>query len=126
MALLTRTDRVTHCPYKGDANYFSVVADGKTIENSIWTYETPFPAMAEISGHLAFYPDKVRIEEVARLGVTFEAGVRPSDGCSDARASSARRASVRADTPKDRADPRISRHQEDHNKDIEQEAGDIG
>jgi uncharacterized protein (DUF427 family) len=65
MALLKRTDRVTHCPYKGDANYFSVVADDKTIENAIWTYETPFPAMAEISGHLAFYPDKVKIEEVA-------------------------------------------------------------
>jgi uncharacterized protein (DUF427 family) len=65
MALLARTDRVTHCPYKGDANYYSVVADGTTLENSIWTYETPFPAMAEISGHLAFYPDKVKIEEVA-------------------------------------------------------------
>jgi uncharacterized protein (DUF427 family) len=65
LALMTRTDRVTHCPYKGDANYFSINADGKTLENSIWTYETPFPAMAEISGHLAFYPDKVRIEEVA-------------------------------------------------------------
>src|SRR6266403_411078 len=65
MALLARTERVTHCPYKGDANYFSIAANGKTIENAIWTYETPFPAMAEISGHLAFYPDKVRIEEVA-------------------------------------------------------------
>ena len=65
MALLTRTDRVTHCPYKGDANYFSIVADGKAIENAIWTYETPFPAMAEISRHSAFYPDKVKIEEVA-------------------------------------------------------------
>jgi uncharacterized protein (DUF427 family) len=65
MALLARTDRVTHCPYKGDANYFSVVANGKAIENAIWTYETPFPAMAEISGHLAFYPDKVTIEELA-------------------------------------------------------------
>ena len=65
MQLLKRTERTTHCPYKGDANYFSVVADGKTLENSIWTYETPFPAMAEISGHLAFYPDKVKIEEVA-------------------------------------------------------------
>ena len=40
-------------------------ANGKTIENAIWTYETPFPAMTEISGHLAFYPDKVTIEEVA-------------------------------------------------------------
>jgi len=65
MALLARTERVTHCPYKGDANYFSIAANGKTIENAIWTYETPFPAMTEISGHLAFYPDKVTIEEVA-------------------------------------------------------------
>jgi uncharacterized protein (DUF427 family) len=64
MELLARTDRVTHCPYKGDANYFSIVANGKAIENAIWTYETPFPAMAEISGHLAFYPDKVKIEEI--------------------------------------------------------------
>ena len=64
MALLERTNRVTHCPYKGDASYYSVKADGKTLDNAIWTYEAPFPAMAEISGHLAFYPDKVKIEEV--------------------------------------------------------------
>jgi uncharacterized protein (DUF427 family) len=64
MELLKRTERVTHCPYKGDASYFSIAADGKSIENAIWTYETPFPAMTEISGYLAFYPDKVRIEEV--------------------------------------------------------------
>ncbi|KGT80195.1 DUF427 domain-containing protein [Bradyrhizobium japonicum] len=64
MALLERTDRTTHCPYKGDASYYSVKADGKTLDNAIWTYETPFPAMTEISGHLAFYPDKVKIEEV--------------------------------------------------------------
>ena len=64
MALLERTDRVTHCPYKGDASYFNITADGKTLDNAIWTYETPFPAMTEISGHLAFYPDKVKIEEV--------------------------------------------------------------
>src|SRR3977135_201050 len=64
LALLSRTERTTHCPYKGDANYFSVAAGGKNLENSVWTYETPFPAMAEISGHLAFYPDKVTIEEI--------------------------------------------------------------
>jgi uncharacterized protein (DUF427 family) len=65
MALLARTERTTHCPYKGDANYFSINADGKSIENSLLPYETPVPAMAEIAGHLAFYPDKVSIEEVA-------------------------------------------------------------
>lgn len=65
MELLQRTERVTHCPYKGDANYFSIVVNGQTLDNAIWTYETPFPAMAEISGYLAFYPDKVKIEEIA-------------------------------------------------------------
>src|SRR6202047_5374337 len=64
LALLARTARVTHCPYKGDANYFSIVANGKAIENAIWTYETPLPAMAEIAGHLACYPDRVKIEEL--------------------------------------------------------------
>lgn len=64
MALLERTSRVTHCPYKGDASYYSVKAGATTLDNAIWTYETPFPAMAEISGYLAFYPDKVKIEEV--------------------------------------------------------------
>jgi len=65
MDLLKRTDRTTHCPYKGDASYYSIVAGSKTLDNAIWTYEKPFPAMTEISGHLAFYPDKVKIEEVA-------------------------------------------------------------
>jgi uncharacterized protein (DUF427 family) len=64
MALLERTERTTHCPYKGDASYYSIKADGKTLDNAIWTYETPFPAMTEITGHLAFYPDKVKIEEM--------------------------------------------------------------
>lgn len=51
-------------PLQGDANYFSIKANGQTIDNSIWTYEKPFPAMADIAGHLAFYPDKVKIEEL--------------------------------------------------------------
>ncbi|MGN6309017.1 MAG: DUF427 domain-containing protein [Xanthobacteraceae bacterium] len=62
---LLRTDRVTHCPYKGDASYFSIrIENGPTIDNAIWSYETPYPAMVEIAGHLAFYPDKVTIEEL--------------------------------------------------------------
>ena len=64
-AHLAGTDRRTHCPYKGDASYFSIVGEGRTAENAVWSYETPFPAVASIAGHLAFYPDKVRIEEVA-------------------------------------------------------------
>ena len=64
MDLLKRTDHATHCPYKGDASYFSIAADGKTAENAVWSYEQPFPAMAEIKDYLAFYPNRVdKIEE---------------------------------------------------------------
>jgi uncharacterized protein (DUF427 family) len=65
MDLFTKTSNATHCPYKGDASYFSISAGGKTAENAVWSYETPFPAMAEIKEYLAFYPNRVdRIEEV--------------------------------------------------------------
>ncbi|MGP8232977.1 MAG: DUF427 domain-containing protein [Methylovirgula sp.] len=64
MAVLQRTDHATYCPYKGDAAYFSIAAGGRQAENAVWTYEHPHPAVAEIAGHLAFYPDRVdAIEE---------------------------------------------------------------
>ncbi|ETR75763.1 hypothetical protein X566_24130 [Afipia sp. P52-10] len=65
MSLLTPTDHTTHCPYKGDASYFTIAIDGKPQDNAVWSYEKPFPAMAAIAGYLAFYPNKVdRIEEL--------------------------------------------------------------
>ena len=64
MDLFVRSAHTTHCPYKGDAAYFSLTVDGRTVDNAVWTYEAPYPAMAEIKEHLAFYPDRVdRIEE---------------------------------------------------------------
>jgi uncharacterized protein (DUF427 family) len=64
MTLLTRTAHHTHCPYKGDAAYYSIAADGRTAENAVWTYEQPYPAVAEIAGHVAFYRNRVdAIEE---------------------------------------------------------------
>jgi len=65
MALLTRTTQSTHCPYKGDASYYTIEAGGHTAKDAVWSYEAPFPAVAEIAGHLAFYPNRVdAIEEV--------------------------------------------------------------
>jgi uncharacterized protein (DUF427 family) len=64
MSRLVRSTRTSHCPYKGEANYFSIVAGGATADNAVWSYEQPYPAMAEIAGYLAFYPNCVdRIEE---------------------------------------------------------------
>ncbi|WP_043342851.1 DUF427 domain-containing protein [Belnapia moabensis] len=64
MALLARTPRSTHCPYKGDASYFTIAAGGRQAENAVWSYESAYPAMAEIEGHLAFYPDRVDAIEI--------------------------------------------------------------
>ena len=59
-----KTPRSTHCPYKGDASYFTVAADGATAENAAWSYETPFPAMEAITDHIAFYPSLVEVAPV--------------------------------------------------------------
>ncbi len=65
MRFFAPTDHATHCPYKGDASYFSLEADGRSAENAVWSYVSPYPAVAGIAGHLAFYPNRVdAIEEV--------------------------------------------------------------
>lgn len=64
ISLYKPTDHTTHCPYKGDASYFSLSVDGRAAENAVWTYEKPYPAVAEIAGYVAFYPNRVdTIEE---------------------------------------------------------------
>ena len=61
-SLLERTTTQTYCPYKGDASYYSVTTpDGGTQADLIWTYEHPYPSVAEIAGHVAFYPDRAQI-----------------------------------------------------------------
>ncbi len=61
-ALLRSTDTSTYCPYKGDASYYSLVTADGELTDAVWTYETPYPAVADIAGHVAFYPDKVDVE----------------------------------------------------------------
>ena len=63
LSQLKRTDHTTYCPYKGDCNYYSVPVGGKKSVNAVWTYENPYPAVAQIRDHVAFYPD--RVDEIA-------------------------------------------------------------
>jgi uncharacterized protein (DUF427 family) len=63
LSRLKPTDHATYCPYKGDCNYYSVPSGGKKSVNAVWTYENPYPAVAQIKGHVAFYPD--RVDEIA-------------------------------------------------------------
>ena len=64
MAAFERTSHSTHCAYKGDASYYSIRVGERLSENAIWSYEQPFPAMQDISGRLAFYPNRVDAIEV--------------------------------------------------------------
>ena len=59
MATFERTQHATYCPYKGDAAYYSIRIGERVSQNAIWSYEAPFPAVAAIASHLAFYPDRV-------------------------------------------------------------------
>jgi len=59
MTQLQRTDHATYCPYKGDCAYYSIAAGGAKSVNAVWSYESPYAAVAAIAGHLAFYPDRV-------------------------------------------------------------------
>ena len=60
---LERTDHASFCPYKGDCSYYGVPAGGRKSVNAVWSYEDPFPAVAQIKGHVAFYSD--RVDEIA-------------------------------------------------------------
>ena len=64
MTRLIRSERATHCPYKGHASYWSIQTCRRVVNDAVWSYEVPYPDMAAIAGHLAFYPDRVdAIEE---------------------------------------------------------------
>ena len=63
LSQLERTNHATYCPYKGDCNYHSIPAGGKKSVNAVWAYQDPFPSVAQIRGHVAFYAD--RVDEIA-------------------------------------------------------------
>lgn len=64
LTLLERADHTTYCPYEGDCAYFSIPAGGDRSINAVWTYETPYAAVAAVKDHVAFYPERVdAIEE---------------------------------------------------------------
>lgn len=61
-AYIEKTELTTHCPYKGDAAYWTVTAKGQALENGAWAYPNPLESVAEIAGHMSF-ADPVTVEE---------------------------------------------------------------
>jgi uncharacterized protein (DUF427 family) len=63
LLLLHRSDHTTYCPYKGECSYYSIPSLGEAGKNAVWTYEAPYDAVSAIRDRLAFYPDRVTVEE---------------------------------------------------------------
>ncbi len=61
LSLLTATDTSTHCPFKGDARYWSVTVDDATHDDVVWAYDDPIPAVADIAGLMSFYDERVEL-----------------------------------------------------------------
>ena len=55
------SDSHTYCPFKGTASYYDVLTDAGPIHDAIWTYPQPYDGVAQIAGHVAFYPSRVEI-----------------------------------------------------------------
>jgi len=60
-----RSDHKTRCPYKGEASYYSIQAGDRTAQNAVWSYEQPLEAVSAIARYMAFYPDRVELQELA-------------------------------------------------------------
>jgi uncharacterized protein (DUF427 family) len=60
-SLLASSELTTYCPYKGDASYYSIAAGQERGTDAVWFYDQPYPAVAQIKDHIAFYSDRVEI-----------------------------------------------------------------
>ena len=59
MSLLAKTAQVTHCPFRGNATYWTVRAGGAVAENAAWSYDEPYAEGAPIKAHVSFHPERV-------------------------------------------------------------------
>ena len=55
MELLEDSDHTTHCPFKGDASYWSLRVGDEFAENAVWGYPEPIDSCPPIADYLAFY-----------------------------------------------------------------------
>lgn len=59
--LLEPSDTITRCPYKGEAEYYSVRVGDKLHEDVVWYYRTPLPESQKVQGLVCFYDEKVDV-----------------------------------------------------------------
>ena len=54
-------DLSTHCPFKGDASYWTIQIGDKTHDGIAWSYETPKAGAEQIQSHLAFFANRAEV-----------------------------------------------------------------
>jgi uncharacterized protein (DUF427 family) len=64
MAFFDQSETTSSCPYKGSATYFNLEAKSGTWADAAWSYEDPKYSVAQIKGYLAFYTNKVAVEQL--------------------------------------------------------------
>jgi len=75
MDLLVPSEKVTACPYKGKARYYSVKVDDKLFSDLVWSYPDPIPECPKIKGHLCFFNEHV--DEILVDGVSVPRPLTP-------------------------------------------------
>ncbi len=63
-AMLLESDHQTYCPFKGTASYHHLIHNGKTHENAVWSYSTPFDEALQIKDHIAIYANVAEVKAV--------------------------------------------------------------
>ncbi len=77
LELFESNDHHTVCPFKGEADYWSLEQGEPPVSDVFWTYRKPFPQVVGIKGYLGVYHEKVRVE-IERAGTA----IRPRRPCS--------------------------------------------
>ncbi|MBT8411907.1 MAG: DUF427 domain-containing protein [Octadecabacter sp.] len=64
MAFFDQSTTTSSCPFKGTATYYNLVAKSGTFEDAAWSYEDPKEGVEGIAGYLAFFSNKVAVEQL--------------------------------------------------------------
>jgi len=74
---LEATDHTSFCPFKGHASYWTVRTPERVEENAVWGYANPFPEVAKLADYVAFYADRIQVEETSPASAKPETPHRP-------------------------------------------------
>jgi uncharacterized protein (DUF427 family) len=64
MAFLEPSQTTSRCPRKGEARYWHIMAKSGPIRDAGWSFDAPLAGAERIAGHIAFYTDRVAVEQV--------------------------------------------------------------